>query len=309
MVPNLSLVLAINKVKNDFKIKFFLKALVMASNAKEFQEKSVDEFLFGYLDSFVNGLSLPIKDFTKERVGVLGSRTGQSTGNFTIYTGEDSFDNIGKVYAMNEASKLDVWSTDECNQVKGTHESQFPPSSMDKEKILKVFMKSICRTISIKFEEEVILNGQQAWRYRPLPNIFGNSVKNPDNKCYCDAENPQEKCLPSGVFDTEKCTGVSLFVSYPHFYEGDETLLENFEGLKPEADKHASFVDINPDTGIPVGGATRFQLNVRIKQFSYGIFPLQYFFKKLPEDLIIPLCWIELTPSENPDLKHINQNV
>jgi hypothetical protein len=169
---------------------------------------------------------------------------------------------------------------------------------MDKERNLDIFIKSICKPFSIKYEEEVtVLNGLPAWRYRPLPNVFGNSIVNPENKCYCDAENPREKCPPSGVFDSTKCAGVSILMSYPHFYEGDEVLLSRFEGLKPEAEKHATYADIHPRMAFPIGGASRLQVNVRIKTFHTGLF--SKIFSRM-DDLILPVCWFELTAGEIP---------
>lgn len=302
MVPNVPLILAINKVQKDMKSKMGLQTVMFASNPKEFHEKSVEDFLFGYLDSFVNGIALGMTDFKKEKIGILGSRRGMSTDDLTILTGEDSLDNLGKIYAMNGETNLNIWSTEECNEIVGTDGSQFPPSWMDKEQNLDIFIKSICKPFPIKYEEEVtVLNGLPAWRYRPLPNVFGNSIVNPDNKCYCDAENPREKCAPSGVFDSEKCVGVSMLMSYPHFYEGDEILLEPFEGLEPVAEKHATFADVHPRMAFPIGGASRLQVNIRVKSMSYGLFPFQTtLFKKLPEDLILPVCWFELTAGEIP---------
>lgn len=276
-----------------------LQTLALATSPKEFQPKTVEEFLFGYLDPLVSGIAISMTDFRKEKMGILGSRRGISTDNLTVYTGEDSLDNLGKVYAMNGETEMNIWSTEECNQIVGTDGSQFPPSWMDKERNLDIFIKSICKPFSIKYEEEVtVLNGLPAWRYRPLPNIFGNSIVNPDNKCYCDAENPRDKCPPNGVFDTTKCAGVSILMSYPHFFEGDPALLDNFEGLKPEAEKHATFADIHPRMAFPIGGASRLQVNVKIKQFTYGIW--NTLFRRIPEDLILPVCWFELTAGEIP---------
>lgn len=295
------LILAINKVDKDSTKKMALKGVMMFSQPKEFQSKTVDEFLFGYLDTFVNQISLGMEDFKKEKIGIMGSRRGISTDNLTIYTGEDTLENLGKIYAMNGETNMNIWSTESCNQIVGTDGSQFPPSWMDKEKILEIFIKSLCRPFPIKYEEEVtVLNGLPAWRYRPLENVFGNSYVNPENKCYCDAENPREKCPPSGVFDSEKCVGVAILMSYPHFYEGSEVLLQPFDGLNPEAEKHATFADIHPRMAFPIGGASRLQVNVRVKKMSYGIFPSTSLFKHLPDELILPLCWFEITAGDIP---------
>lgn len=161
-------------------------------------------------------------------------------------------------------------------------------------------MKSICRTFNLEYEKEVtVLNGIPAKRYIPEPNLFGSSKTVENNKCYCDSEF-SNKCPPDGVFDAEKCVGVSLLMSYPHFYEGDEILREPFEGLNPNRDQHETFVDIHPRMAFPIGGASRMQVNIRIKKMSYGFFGQTHLYKNLPDELILPVCWFEITAGEVP---------
>lgn len=301
MVPNVPLILSINKVESDAVSKLLLKTVISTTSPmpQEFQMKSVKEYLFGYTDSFINKIAFGMTDFKPEKIGILGARRGISTDNLTIYTGEDSLENLGKIYAMNNESKMNIWSTEECNEIVGTDGSQFPPSWLDGERNLEVFIKSICRPFPLKFETEVtVLNGLPAWRYRPIPNVFGSSLVNPDNECYCDSSDPKNKCPPSGVFDSEKCAGVAILMSYPHFFEGDEILLEPFEGLNPNAEEHATFADIHPRMAFPIGGASRLQVNMRVKKLQYGFFAGSTFYKNLPNELILPVCWFELTAGE-----------
>lgn len=178
--------------------------------------------------------------------------------------------------------------------------TQFSLSDLADDKPLEIWAKSICRTFSLEYEKEVtVLNGIPAKRYHPIPNIFGSSSTTESNRCYCDAD-LNEKCPPDGVFDATKCIGVSLLMSYPHFYEGDDVLLEPFEGLKPNKEEHQTFVDIHPRMAFVIGGASRMQVNVRIKPYKYGLFFGTTLFKNLPEDLILPICWFEVTAGEIP---------
>lgn len=304
MVPNVPLILAINSVSKDTTKNLGLKTVLMMHSPKEFQMKSVKDYLFGYTDSFINTIALYIDDFKPEKIGIFGSRKGISTDNLTIYTGEESLENLGKIFAMNGEENMNIWDTEECNTIIGTDGSQFPPSWLDRERNLDIFLKSICRPFTLEYQTEVtVLNGLPAWRYTPVKNVFASSDVNPDNACYCDSSKYNNNCPPSGVFDSEKCVGVAILMSYPHFYEGAEVLLTPFEGLNPNKEDHATFADIHPRMAFPIGGASRLQVNVRVKKISYGIFPPTTLYKNLPDDLILPICWFELTAGEiSPDL-------
>lgn len=223
-----------------------------------------------------------------------GSSVGLSVDNLTVYTGEDSLDNLGKIYAMNGDTKMNFWDSDECNEFIGTDGSQFPPHLMDKEQELKIFVKSFCRTIKLQYEREVsVLNGIPAWRYKVPEGGFASSLTNPENQCYCDAEN-SNTCPPDGVFDASKCLdGIPLLLSYPHFLEGNESLFTHFEGLTPNRTLHETFADIHPRLAFPIGGASRLQINFRVKSFDN-------YYKKLPKDLILPVFWFEVTSGEIP---------
>lgn len=204
---------------------------------------------------------------------------------------------------MNGETKMNIWDTEECNEIIGTDGSQFPPYMMDKDEELKIFIKSFCRTIKLKFDREVsVLNGIPAWRYKTPEGGFDSSLKNPDNKCFCDAENESLHCPPDGVFDVSKCVdGIPLLLSYPHFMEGDSSLFTHFEGLKPDRKKHETFADIHQRMAFPIGGASRLQMNFRVKSKEFSVLFSKFsWFTKLPQDLILPVFWFEVTSGEIP---------
>jgi hypothetical protein len=97
-----------------------LKTLISTTSPNEFNTKKVKEFIWGYRDGLVSGIALSVKDFSEEKVGMMGGRKGISVDNLTIYTGEDMVENLSKVYAMNGETNVTMWDTDECNEIKGT---------------------------------------------------------------------------------------------------------------------------------------------------------------------------------------------
>ncbi|KAJ7387093.1 CD36 [Desmophyllum pertusum] len=58
---------------------------------------------------------------------------------------------------------------------------------------------------------------------------------------------------------------IPLFVSAPHFYLGDSSLLEAVEGLSPNREEHGTFLNLEPHTGISVKSSKRLQINVKVE--------------------------------------------
>lgn len=196
-VPNVPLLAALKVVNGKSTVEQFgFDAILKTSDPSEFHKKTIREYLFGYSDSFI----MMVPGINHEKVGLLAGRQGTSLDNMTIFTGQDSLDNLGRIHAMNMKEKLDIWKTEECNAINATDGSQFPPSLMDTNKDLKIFIKSFCRPLTLKFyRESLVLNGIPAWRYKTPVGEFNSSRTNPEMECYCD--HSTEKCLPDGIFD------------------------------------------------------------------------------------------------------------
>lgn len=90
--------------------------------------------------------------------------------------------------------------------------------------------------------------------------------------------------------------GAPAFISFPHFYRGDPTLVQDVDGLvKPqnEAD-YETYVDLHPEMGFAMGGKIRLQMNIQVKK-SFGISQLD----KFEDDMILPVAWVELVTLTN----------
>ena len=66
-------------------------------------------------------------------------------------------------------------------------------------------------------------------------------------------------CL-DGLFNTQGCQGAPAFGSGPHFLYGDSLLVQAIEGLQPEADKHSTFLNIEPLSGVAFQAHKRIQV-------------------------------------------------
>ena len=192
-------------------------------------------------------------------------RKGTSPDVITIHTGEDDIKNLSIIDQFNGQHSLNMWSSDECNQIDGTDGSQFPPHYMDKVQKLNVFIKSFCRKFPLIFDSEVnIFDGIPAWRYKAPLDVFAHPNITAENQCYCDVNTGV--CPPSGVLDVQKCFNAPIIASMPHFLGGDAKLFKNIIGLNPKEELHRNYADIHPRLAFPISGASRFQINVQIKK-------------------------------------------
>ncbi|KYB27986.1 Sensory neuron membrane protein 2-like protein [Tribolium castaneum] len=86
----------------------------------------------------------------------------------------------------------------------------------------------------------------------------------------------------NGTMNLKNCKNMAIILSHPHFYLGDDVLLNYVQGLSPEKKIHESFITLGARSGIILNYAVRFQFNVPIKRNKHlgttnmreGIFPV-----------------------------------
>ncbi|XP_049545725.1 scavenger receptor class B member 1-like [Anopheles darlingi] len=292
VVPNVVLLSAEMKKLNLGTFEKFVYGGVKGSaGASAFMRTSTDLFLWGYDDKLLGKLKTFLPKDTPDRFGMLMSRNGTGAENFTIYSGESSLQHLAIIKELDGSTRLHQWHTDECDLVGGTDGSQFPPHLMDRQATLQVFIKSLCRKFPLVYDSEVTaLEGIPAWRYKIPPTVFQHPSVHKQNECFCPQE--PKKCSPSGLFNITGCSmGAPIFASFPHFYTGDQLLIDTIDGIEPVQEKHETFADIHPRLAFPIGGASRFQINIRVQ-------PGMEMFK---QELYLPVIWLEVVPGEISD--------
>merc|ERR1711892_1556908 len=105
----------------------------------------------------------------------------------------------------------------------------------------------------------------------------------------------EDDCFKSGVFNMEPCKrtpelplGAPIALSYPHFYEADQSFLEAVDGLKPIKEEHQFYVDVVPEFGFPLAIRPRFQLNAIIRK-DEDIDIMSNFV----DELVLPFLWAQ----------------
>ena len=94
-------------------------------------------------------------------------------------------------------------------------------------------------------------------------------------------------------------------MSWPHFYNGDATFLEDVDGLNPDQDLHDSLFDIEPETGKAIAYNKRIQVlrgNVFLTIYNFSRDLLQMNMRvepwqdvsvsqDLPNVSLLPIFW------------------
>ncbi|XP_055687525.1 scavenger receptor class B member 1-like [Lutzomyia longipalpis] len=299
-VPNIPMLTAMKKVKDrGFFVQLGLNTALSATSSTVFKHLPVNEFLWGYEDGLisVSKTMLPPEERPPfEKFGLLINRNATSLDNFTIHTGEGDIRQLAKILSLNGEDSIDFWTSDECNLMGGTDGSQFPPHLLQKKDRLELYIKDMCRKFPLEYEKDVtVFDGIPAWRYKAPDDVFANPKVNPDNQCYC--HQTADECPKSGLFNSSICAyGAPIYLSFPHFYTGDERLYDKISGLHPDPEKHMTYADIHPRLAFPINGASRFQINVEVFQpaFTSSLYPLK-------EGDILPVLWLEVVPGEFSD--------
>nr|WVD93741.1 sensory neuron membrane protein 1b [Graphosoma rubrolineatum] len=201
-------------------------------------------------------------------------------GRFTVKRGVRDAKEVGKVVKFNGKETQDIWSGPECNALRGTDSTIFPPFIEDSDEIVS-FAPDLCRSLGAKFQHKMVYKGIPGNYYTA---DLGDMSSNPEEKCFCPTPTT---CLKKGAFDISKCVGAPIVLTLPHFYSTDPSYLEGVEGLHPDREKHQIFLNFEPMTATPLGARKRLQFNLPIHPIKKVAL-----MKELPEALV-PLFWVE----------------
>ncbi|KAL7044998.1 hypothetical protein ACKWTF_002130 [Chironomus riparius] len=297
IAPNIPLISAIpNVAKLSFFSKVGFNTLLSITKPKEFQNISIKDYFFGYRDEFMNLISKIKWDFTPEDVGILAPRRGATKKSVTINSGLKNTNTIGKVLDFDRKTKLDLWKTDECNEISGYDGIFNGPNQVRNKQNTAVFLPDLCRSLPLEYsKQEVIYGNIPSYYYIAPENTFTKPNDQIKNKYYCELKSVQQEHV-NGVLDVSDCIDGTppIYASHPHFMEGDEKLFSHFEGLAPNKSLHNSYAYIHPRFSIPVLGTSRMQLNLKLTHHKN-------YYNHYPNELILPLAWIETTSDMIPE--------
>lgn len=280
-------------------------------NQETFVQKTIKELLWGYEDSLMKlakDMMPPDRVLPHNKFGFfVGKNESLETGEFTVFTGQDSPKTYGIIDNWNGINRMDFWKTEECNSIKGTDGTAFPPG-LTPETVLHLYQPDLCRSLPLVYKKDVVRSGVEGFRFTPPINVFDTREQNPDNDCYCMVDEGQS-CGRQGLFNISACKfGAPMAISWPHFLHGDPTLLEALEGLNPNPNLHEFYIDFQPKLSIAMAAKARLQINFMISKVEdikqvagipEMVFPLFWFesgIDVLPEPVVEKLRMVATLP-------------
>ncbi|XP_050678266.1 lysosome membrane protein 2-like [Leptidea sinapis] len=295
VVPNLALLgIASRLYDANYFMRTGFKFLANSHGSTFFNQISIYQYLWDYQDSILETTkSLAPNMVPTTNMGVLKGIYEGFADDVTVMMGPKyGHENFFKIVRFNNREQLKGYNLDTCpDRITGATEGVMYHQRMKKTDVLKYLRKTICRTMSLHFDEELTVDNVPVYRFNLSDDAF-NRIRN-GTDCYDTVPS-----LPDGVTDTSKCfDGIPMVASYPHFYTGLPHRNKYVTGLKPDKEKHNSYVLVEPLTGTPFRALARMQCNLRVQNLS--VFHGDNYDKF--SELIIPLTWIEYSQEGLPN--------
>lgn len=225
----------------------------------------------GYEDKILDLLRrLKLKKFEIpfEKFGWFVDRNGSSIydGRFHMGTGDSNIADLGMLQMWNYDMETSAFPG-ECGRIKGTTGELWPPEK-DFKKPLSMFVGDVCRTIKLQYDGEATMFDVEAQRYLADESVLDNGARYEESACYCLADAASCPDLAPGVMNVSACKfGAPAFLSFPHFYLGDESYTNKISGMKPNKDKHEFSMVIQRSLGIPLQVSAGMQINLLMDEY------------------------------------------
>ncbi|XP_062707779.1 lysosome membrane protein 2 isoform X2 [Aedes albopictus] len=244
-VPNIAL-LSIAQIasKHNYLIRLPLNLLIRRTKTVPLEKQTARQFMFGYETTLTTlGNTFLPNWISFNKVGLIDRMYDFKDDFETFYTGVGDESLSGLYESYLGSSKLAQWEGDHCSNIRNASDgTKFKSFIKDDEQLL-FFRKSMCRAqrmVQAGSKHEV--GGIQATKFVFEDNALDNGHIDVRNKCFCR----KGECMARGLIDVTDCYyGFPIALSYPHFYDGDSSLLTKIIGLHPNESLHSSFFMIN----------------------------------------------------------------
>ncbi|XP_018057656.1 PREDICTED: scavenger receptor class B member 1-like [Atta colombica] len=303
-VPYLGILSALSDA--GFIVNYPIVQLANLMNTKPILNISVYDYLWGFEDSLIKLASRMMPNFIDFlKFGLLDRLydEGENIVTINLQKNADMVEEKGRYLSIdkyNGSPGMAQWGYIEtegnetreentkCNILQGATEGIVFPSYIDKRAIFRIYRKAFCRPLPIIFRKEIWTdNGLPGYLYTLTDDFASPPDQNPDNECFC---HKMKTCLKKGLINLTPCYyNIPSAVSLPHFLDADPSLLENVEGLKPDREKHKSYLVLQQTVGMPILFHSRMQTNLIMNRLRYNSKIAAF------SDITIPLFWFDLS--------------
>ena len=197
---------------------------------------------------------------------IMASKDGEMTEPTRVYTGIDDRRKTGIVISYGDRKSFDNWTpSGACNNLRGTDGMIFPPP-ITKDSVLEFFVPVLCTTLRATYDREVTLGGLTLMRFKIFDLTFKAPTQNPETRCYC-VQNENKRsgnfCSYDGLFDLSKCypKHPDIVLTKPHFLGSNAPFVDQVI-MNPDAERHDSFIDVDPLLGLSLRAQIQTQVNL-----------------------------------------------
>lgn len=226
---NIPFVNAADAVKDQGLLRVIIQVAKKIHGFQTLRKLTVGDLLWGHKSRVMDwARTLQELPYPHQLFGLLVGFNDSVQEPYTMHTGKGDATKMNQIVAWNGRQRLDFWSGDHCNEIRGTDANGFAPGVSKNDK-LYIFNGQLCRAIPLVYNETVMQSGIAAYRFVPPDDVFAYGVNHPENACFCSGEG----CPPTGILDMKPCYwGASVGFSFPHFYKADPKLRHIVRGLR-----------------------------------------------------------------------------
>jgi len=191
-----------------------------------------------------------------------------------VRSGASDESQVGQLVTVNGKRFQSTWGTEACNKLRGTDGALYSPF-LTKESEVNIFTPELSRVLELEYDGQETFKNVPGYRFAPKKNTFAPPSANGSNSCYCmEADKSACEEQPNGLFslsalrdgklednflNQEKVhnricqrfyqiilSGAPVFVSFPHFYEGDEFLNKQSGTKLPNKENDQLYILVEP---------------------------------------------------------------
>ncbi|KRF84429.1 sensory neuron membrane protein 2 isoform X3 [Drosophila virilis] len=208
-----------------------------------------------------------------------GHKNGSGHEVYEVHTGKGDATKVLEIQKLDDSHNLQVWlngstegETSVCNQINGTDASSYPPFRQRGDSMY-IFSADICRSVQLFYQSDIQYQGIPGFRYSIGENFINDIGPEHDNECFCvdklaNVIKRKNGCLYAGALDLTTCLDAPVILTLPHMLGASNEYRKMIRGLKPDAKKHQTFVDVQTLTGTPLQGGKRVQFNMFLKSIN-----------------------------------------